>query len=550
MNRLLEGDRIFYVLAVILLIPSLFIGLGTMPLVSDEGIRALVAIEMQFEGNLFTPTINGSYYYNKPPLYNWAILAVFNLFDSNSLFVFRLFNVFAGLAFGLVTYFFARLEFNKRQSLLIALLLLTCGRILFNDLFLGLIALTHSTILFLNFYVIYVFGSKQKYGWLFSISYILIAITFLMKGFQGIAAQAISLPVYFLLKRDFKRLFSIQHIAGILLFAIIVAIYFYIYYSFNEANFSKYIRTLWDQSEQRTFSHYAILDVILHFVIYPIKLLYEILPYGFLVLMFWRKDVVKHIHTNEFLLFAAAMLIANNVIYMLSPFWHARYVFFLFPFIFILFMGFIRSDEFKNSKPEKILNTLWFWLAVITAATLVILPFLPFTKNLPHIEGYSILFALAVSGICYLMIRFQQSRLILFVLVMVVARYAADVIFIPLYSDSIKESRHREKAIQVGEYTKGKTVWLLYDMFLTQDISFYIARERQEILKREYDFVNQHDLYIISSDQTEELRQKKRKYDVHYTFNTRNEQDTLFLVKFETPFPLPGKKVSNQNVKN
>jgi 4-amino-4-deoxy-L-arabinose transferase-like glycosyltransferase len=34
---------------------------------------SLVAFEMKMSGNFIVPTMNGEFYYNKPPLYNWFI---------------------------------------------------------------------------------------------------------------------------------------------------------------------------------------------------------------------------------------------------------------------------------------------------------------------------------------------------------------------------------------------------------------------------------------------------------------------------------------------
>jgi len=74
----------------VLLLPALFINLGMLPLIADEATRGLVAFEMGQSGNLIIPTINGEYYFNKPPLYNWILLGFFDLFDQYSEFILRL----------------------------------------------------------------------------------------------------------------------------------------------------------------------------------------------------------------------------------------------------------------------------------------------------------------------------------------------------------------------------------------------------------------------------------------------------------------------------
>src|SRR5574338_939882 len=60
-------------LGVLLAWPAFLVHLGLIAFIGDEGIRSLVAFEMKMSGNFIVPTMNGEFYYNKPPLYNWFI---------------------------------------------------------------------------------------------------------------------------------------------------------------------------------------------------------------------------------------------------------------------------------------------------------------------------------------------------------------------------------------------------------------------------------------------------------------------------------------------
>ena len=61
---------------------ELFLNLGVRPLQFEEPRRVLVALEMAVRGNAVVPTTNGALYFNKPPLYNWLLLACTRLFGS------------------------------------------------------------------------------------------------------------------------------------------------------------------------------------------------------------------------------------------------------------------------------------------------------------------------------------------------------------------------------------------------------------------------------------------------------------------------------------
>jgi len=177
------------ILASSLFLCGLFIHLGNVPLMSDEGIRGLVALEMQLSGDCLTPTINGELYFNKPPLFNWIILAFFNLTHSHSLFVLRLPTIIAVLFFTLSIFLYVRRYFGNRFGALNALLFLSTGKILFSDTNLALIDLTHSWLLYLNFIVIIEFSKRKRPWTLFLVSYCLIALCYLMKGFPAFVAN-------------------------------------------------------------------------------------------------------------------------------------------------------------------------------------------------------------------------------------------------------------------------------------------------------------------------------------------------------------------------
>jgi 4-amino-4-deoxy-L-arabinose transferase-like glycosyltransferase len=487
--------------------------MGYMPLMSDEGIRALVALEMNFDGHYFTPTINGDYYFNKPPLYNWLVLSFFKLFNSQSLYVFRLPNLLMGLLFGAAIYKFGRYYFSKKHALLAALL-------------------------FLNFWVIYHFHKKQNWLALFTLSYFLIALTFLMKGLQGVAAQAVTLPVFFLWKRDFKRLFFWQHFAGIFVFVGSIAVYMGIYYQINPQVFDQYIATLWDQSQQRTFVEYGWIDNVVHIISYPFKIIYEILPFGVIAFLLLNKSWWKQTKTNDFLAFSAILFAVNNLVYLASPFWHARYIFFLFPLLFYLLVDVYNKRQQLAPKWATFLQSFWLVLACIAGVGVIAFPFTTWAENIPFAFSISASLLMVIALLIYMMIKLPKSRLILFVLVLIVLRFGSDFLYVKAYSQNIKEFKHRDLAIKAAQFSEGTPLHLYKAPYLSEDVSYYIARERQETLNREFNSFNTTDYYAIDSRQLSQLEKEGRKFTVHLTFETRSNDHQMYLITFEKGFKL------------
>ncbi|MCD4679049.1 MAG: glycosyltransferase family 39 protein, partial [Bacteroidales bacterium] len=234
MNRLIlylrSNNLALYIIAIILLFPALFINLGLLPLITDEPTRGIVALEMTLTDNYFVPTINGEFYYNKPPLYNWILILSTKLCGGFSEFALRLPTVISLLLFGFLIFVFVRKHYGYKIAILNALILITGGRILFWDSFQGLIDIFYSTLVFLSFMLIYHFYQKSKFYYLFLFSYLITVLGFLMKGMPSLLFQGLTLLVFFIYMKNWKKLFSLAHFTGIFLFALIIGSYYYTYY--------------------------------------------------------------------------------------------------------------------------------------------------------------------------------------------------------------------------------------------------------------------------------------------------------------------------------
>ena len=179
------------ILAVALSLPAFLVNLDKIAFIADEGIRALVAFEMKLSGNYIVPTFNGEEYFNKPPLFNWFILGMSNLFGYFGEWPSRLTTLFFLAAFAVTCYFAGRKYFDKLAGLTLALMVITCGRILVWDSMLGLIDICFSWIVYLNFLVLYHFGKAGRWKAFFIYSYLLFSIAFLLKGLPAAVLQGI-----------------------------------------------------------------------------------------------------------------------------------------------------------------------------------------------------------------------------------------------------------------------------------------------------------------------------------------------------------------------
>nr|GFC20802.1 hypothetical protein [Tanacetum cinerariifolium] len=106
----------------------LLLNIGRMPLLVDEPIRALVALEMHYSGHFFQPTLQGLPYYNKPPLFNWLLIALFRLTGRQDEFILRLPTVAALLLYSGAIWRVLRPQLGSKTAFTVALAFATTGR--------------------------------------------------------------------------------------------------------------------------------------------------------------------------------------------------------------------------------------------------------------------------------------------------------------------------------------------------------------------------------------------------------------------------------------
>src|SRR4051812_13140798 len=132
------------VACIILFLVSYLSHLGVLPLDirTDEARRALVSQEMMLGGNYLTPTLNGELYLNKPPLYNWIMIASMKAGGNFNPFWLRLPVVIAIGVFGILIFRFVNKYTTRMIALVTAFAFITNGRIIIYDSLQGLIDLT------------------------------------------------------------------------------------------------------------------------------------------------------------------------------------------------------------------------------------------------------------------------------------------------------------------------------------------------------------------------------------------------------------------------
>ncbi|HYH56959.1 MAG TPA: glycosyltransferase family 39 protein, partial [Anseongella sp.] len=312
-----------------LLLPAYFINLGLLPLHSDEPTRAVVSMEMIFSGEYWVSTLGGAYYYNKPPLYNWLLAGIFHLGGGFSEFLVRLPAIVPLFLFAGSIYLVTRHYLGRQVAALAALFWMTNGRVLTYDSLFGHIDILYSWLTWLGFMAVIYFDEKKRYWTLFLLTYFITFLGFMLKGLPSFLFQGITLLVYYTYKKEFRRLFSLQHIGGFLFLLLLLTGYFLIYFRHNSLD--NYLATLWDQSIRRTAVEKSIWESISFFLRFPFDTLLHMAPWGLLAVFCLRRAFLRQVLSNPFLKFNLLVLLGNILVYWLSPETRPKYIFMLYP---------------------------------------------------------------------------------------------------------------------------------------------------------------------------------------------------------------------------
>ena len=412
----------------LLLIPALFINLGLSLLITDEATRGVVSFEMIQRGKLLVPTIHGEHYYNKPPLYNWVLLGFFNLFKQYSEFVLRLPSVISLLLFGLVIYLTTRKELGARVAFLSSLLFISCGRILFYDSMRGLIDLSFSMVVFLNFYLIYYFLSRKKYYSLYLISYFLLSISFLMKGLPAVIFQGLTLVTALAYFKSIKKLFHPSHLVGLLVFITLVGGYYYLLW--ENSKDPEFFRRLVSESTKRTLIEHGFWTTVKHIFYYPFDQALHLLPWSIFFLFLFRKSFYSKLGEKKYLGYLALVFIVNITVYWTSVGTHPRYVFMLYPILLILLLNYYS----ELSREDSFYKIIWKIFFIVSGMALVVLTWYFLNHSISDSGRTLVIYCctLVIALAVYLLMwKLRDIRLELLIVILLVLRIFFNLVVLP-----------------------------------------------------------------------------------------------------------------------
>ena len=432
----------------LLIAAGLLLNLGTRPLEFEEPRRALVALEMALRGNLLVPTTNGALYLNKPPVFNWLLLACMRLFGSTQEWVLRLPTVASMLLLALVFWRVARRHLERGTALTATAFLLTFPTLLFYGTLYAEIDVFYALLVLLQATAIFAFEHRERPVAMFVVSYLATAVGFLTKGMPSLAVQALTLGVWLIHERRWRWLLSWAHLAGLAAFVLCVGAYFVAYARYADPTL--YLARLLFDATDRTAGGGArgVGRLALQLAAFPFQLLSLSAPWCVFVPGLLTGAARARIRSSPFLRFCIAFLGANVAPYWLSPGNRPRYMFMFLPFLAALLAVAL----------EHLAEEGWYlravrWLLGLALATAAIgavcLPFTPWGGPVAPVWLWGMVAAfLAALAVRYWRAASLRSALALVLLALSAARIGYDLV-VPAFRRQRSVDRFYEEVASV-----------------------------------------------------------------------------------------------------
>jgi len=466
---------------------SLFHRLGYQPLYQEEPRRALIALEMIYNGNYAVPTEFGELYYKKPPVWNWMIIVAYQIFGTTE-FAVRFFSVLSMIVMGLLIFLACKKYINLRTAIFSSLFFLVSIDLYFYFSMLGEIDIFYSLITFGSFLSIFHFYEKKNYYLLFLITYGLSALGFLTKGFPSVVFLVISVGIFFLYKKDLKKLFSLAHLSGILVFILILGGFFLWYDRFNDALY--YLNLLWSRSSNRTMAEESMNNLLMHLITFPLDLLKIMLPATLLLVLMFRRDWLKIIRQNKLLEFVLIIFIVNILVYWISPGARERYVYMLLPFPIMIFSYFLDRSLDEGSNPKtRFVNILFAFVMILIPLIMISINFI---DDFDFINGLWIISAAGfVLGLILIVLYFKSTRVYrIFILIsgLILLRFMYNFVVLEHRHEKSDARLEKDIAYEIVEIVNEDPVYLYKSTMCSHTTVFYLEKELKQVVSRKNDF--------------------------------------------------------------
>ncbi|MDX2135236.1 MAG: glycosyltransferase family 39 protein [Saprospiraceae bacterium] len=489
-------------LAVILLVAGYLINLNMRPLVLEEPRRILTALEMLENGNIWAATWHGVPYINKPPLFNWVLLGSTALVGAPDEWAGRLPTVVSAFLIALLMWLLGRRHVDSRFGALSALLWLCSVDILYYFSLLGEIDVFFALLVFSGMASVFHFGQSGRLWLLFLLAYGFGALAVLTKGLPGMLFTGLTVFGYLYYRGELRLLRHPAHVAGVLLFVLIIGVYLWQYSRY--ADLAPLLGRQVRESGSRTFLGNTFTRLLLHLAVFPLDTLKNFIPAAFFLLFWPGKDDWKQMKVPPLVLFALFAFAVNFLPYQLAPGSRQRYLYPIFPFaLFVL--AWLYHVAPADHRGHRWMNRLAMGLSALLAVSGPALLWIHEFDFLPYRPLLAA--GLSVSGLAMLIAAYRRPEPAAYhiMVLMACARIAMDLAVLPRYAHRSHDQQNRDVASVIHQTAGAGPLFIEEMNYISGTTVYYLHRLRGQMLPRDSSF-RTDGLYIVRAAKLDTTR--------------------------------------------
>ncbi len=119
------------------------------------------------------------------------------------------------------------------------------------------------------------------------------------------------------------------------------------------------------------------------------------------------------------------------------------------------------------------------------------------------------------------------------IIILLSMRIAFNVYNLQARYNGYPDAGYKKGEVMVGQITKGHDLYLLGDTPFNHDASFYISRERMQIVTRTTEIKNTDAFYIVDKKNMAKAENQLGKCKIYLTFTIKLNETELYLIKPE-----------------
>ncbi len=454
-----------------LLFISFLVNIGVLVLIHEEPRRGIITFEMLKSHNFLQPTVLGIPYFKKPPLHEW-ITSLFSVLSGTVCeFSLRLPSALSVVLTSVLIFLAMKRSFGERIALFSSLIYPT-----FYVVLIGYGTKCEPDTLF-SFFVsfavfswFYLFERGRELPAWFS-GYFFTSLALLTKGLPAFQFFLFFVFAYFLVKRDLRKLLSIQHLIGLVLGLSPFLLWLF------AVKTDQAVKTLFSEVLSRAPGRVSGIKALKNYFTYPFRLILATFPWSFVFiysLLKKKRDLLKLPGGESLRVFLFAFTL-DALLYWLFPGSRLRYLIPALPLLSVILAYYLVDYQIVHKRAKEIVR---FTAEIVVPLAIVVGVIV--TKNPSIILESTIEFIFILYAIYFLFLpRFNFTYIVILISVLMLILRG----FYSSYYYPIAQFKYPPVREVAGEIVRDSAGYPLYTKTTYLQLCFYVERGRNEILK-------------------------------------------------------------------